>query len=269
MRVSCIALTTTGRLPLLRWAILDFTRQTHRDRELIIVLDRDPVLATAVRRYVAAIDGHDVCIVQSEAKLPLGSLRNLGIEAATGDVLCQWDDDDRYSAGRLALQLDTLNRTGADACFLHDQLYYFTDRGEVYCVDWRYHRGVPIPLSWRTVIPGTVMWRKSSARYPAYGPTGQIGEDTVFARHLALGRIAAVPNRSYCYLRVFHGGNVCTRRHHERAVRVRGLSAGQVRRDRAPIETVLKELDIAGVAVMSGREIVFTPCPFTGDRGEA
>ncbi|MGI8548880.1 MAG: glycosyltransferase family A protein [Gemmatimonadaceae bacterium] len=269
MRVSCVALTTTGRLPLLRWAILDFTRQTHGNRELIVVIDRDPVLAAAVRRYVAAIVGHDIRIVQSETKLPLGSLRNLGIEAATGDVLCQWDDDDRYSAGRLAHQLGTLNGTGADACFLHDQLYYFTDREEVHCVDWRYHRGMPIPLTWRTVIPGTVMWRRSSARYPAAGPGGRIGEDTLFARHLALGHIVAVPNRTYCYLRVFHGGNVCTRRHHERAARVRGLSAGQVRRERIAIESVLSELDVPVVSVMSGRQAVFTPGGYAAERGEA
>jgi glycosyltransferase involved in cell wall biosynthesis len=40
-------------------------------------------------------------VVKREPGRTLGSLRNLDIEMAQGEYVCQWDDDDWYHAGRI------------------------------------------------------------------------------------------------------------------------------------------------------------------------
>src|SRR5690348_11063690 len=115
--ISCLTVTQEGRLNSLAFAISDFARQTERDRELVIVHDgggafHERVIATARRHETAEIR---VVHVPASSRSTLGALRNASLEAARGDYVCQWDDDDRHHPRRLEVQMEALRAAKSDA----------------------------------------------------------------------------------------------------------------------------------------------------------
>lgn len=116
-RVSCI-MPTSDRRRFVPRAIRHFLRQRYPDAELIIVDDgRHPVkdlVPTHERiRYIGLSE-----------RMPLGHKRNLACEAASGDILLHWDDDDWMGPQWISLQVSTLEGTGADVCGLSRPLFY-------------------------------------------------------------------------------------------------------------------------------------------------
>jgi glycosyltransferase involved in cell wall biosynthesis len=155
--------------------------------------------------------------VRADAGLSLGTLRNLAVDSARGDYICQWDDDDRYHPQRLALQWDALCADSADFCFLVDQLHWFPARGEMYWDDWS-REGFPLD-----VVQGTMLARRAALpRYPDIAR----GEDTaLFHDILRSGApIARLRGAGWCYVYVFHGGNVFSEAHHVAISRAKSLS---------------------------------------------
>src|SRR5262249_17336769 len=115
--VSCLMITY-DRLSLAKCAILSFAAQTYPDKGLVVVGDGQARFRRAVERYAAALGLARVRFVHAgPERLTLGRLRNLSIEAAAGEIVCQWDDDDYSHPERLKLQVGELTRADAGACF--------------------------------------------------------------------------------------------------------------------------------------------------------
>ena len=110
MLVSCITITQPGRLHLLREAVGDFARQTYEARELIIVHDGDSEFDQEVSGLALPYASHGHISVHRVASMPLGALRNAAGALAQGDLICQWDDDDRFHPLRLQIQHEALVR---------------------------------------------------------------------------------------------------------------------------------------------------------------
>jgi glycosyltransferase involved in cell wall biosynthesis len=55
---------------------------------------------------------------------PVGALRNEGIKAATGEVICIWDEDDWHSSERLSAQVSRLRSSGKAVTGWHNVLYW-------------------------------------------------------------------------------------------------------------------------------------------------
>jgi glycosyltransferase involved in cell wall biosynthesis len=246
--------TQGGRLPLLRAAVRDYCRQSYPHRELVIVVDGTRSETARIRDFVAHLGRGDIRVVRPRVRRSLGALRNVSIDASIGDVLCQWDDDDRYHPERLAVQFGALARGEAHACFFREQLYYFTERAELYAVDWRQYRGWPVPVPSRTFIPGTVMWRRCELRYPASGAAAHRGEDSAFALQLTRRGVVGVPEAAHCYLRVYHGRNCWPREHHVRNVHLRGRSVRQLLPLRRSVETALAVYELPLPVRVMGRD---------------
>ncbi len=259
--ISCITVSQPPRLPSLSHAVADFCRQTYTPRELVIVVD-DADYAEAVSEMVRSFeDGTEerIFVVNAGERLRLGALRNLGTACAQGEWLCQWDDDDRYSPHRLALQAEALAGTDAAACFLHQQLHFFVETRELYWTDWRLHseRSDLGPLN--LIIPGTVLWRRCEAAYPEQGAIATRGEDSRFAAHLigegALG-LDAPPET---YFRTFHTCNTWDREHHRYIATRRSVAPAELSAHRSPIQRALAEFSIhSPVHVMSGEGLAFS-----------
>jgi glycosyltransferase involved in cell wall biosynthesis len=207
--ISCLTVTQEGRLAPLARAVGDFARQTERDRELVIVHDGGAGFHEAVTAVARAHDGAPIRIVQAPRapKRTLGALRNAAVDAASGEYVCQWDDDDRHHPRRLEVQLGALRAAKCDASFLGDQLHFFADAREMYWDDWSEE---PYPLDF---VPGTLLARRDAlARYPDQSR----GEDTgLVVAMLGEGRsFARVREQGYLYVYVFDGRNSFELAHH-------------------------------------------------------
>jgi glycosyltransferase involved in cell wall biosynthesis len=199
--INCLTVTQAGRLELLARAVADFRVQTVRERELVIIHDGNPAFHYSVLRLAADGDEAPIRVVLVAAGLCLGALRNAATEAARGDYVCQWDDDDRYHPNRLEVQLEALRSANRDCSFLADQPHLFAEHRQMY---WDYWYNNPYPT---TAIPSTLFARRASL--PRY-PDATRGEDSaVLAEMLAQGsKVVKLRERGYLYFYVFHGRSV-------------------------------------------------------------
>jgi glycosyltransferase involved in cell wall biosynthesis len=123
-------MATYDRAHLVPQAVASFLRQTWAAVELLIVDDGPeslrPLLPEDDRVRHIRVDG----------RLTIGAKRNLGCEAARGELLATWDDDDWYAPWRIAYQVEQLTGDGADVCGLQSLLYLDPVRGRAWRYSW-------------------------------------------------------------------------------------------------------------------------------------
>jgi len=178
---------------------------------MVIVTEGKEEFKNAVASHVQSLKRNDIRFVFLEGShYNLGMLRNISMDHAEGEIICQWDDDDMYHPERLAMQLECMLQKNAAACFFTDQLNHFSGTENFYWVDWT-SRGRRT-----SIIPGTVMMFKDARyRYPQAGPFARAGEDMVFLRKIMMAlKIARLSNHGYLYVYTFHGKNTYHQKHH-------------------------------------------------------
>jgi glycosyltransferase involved in cell wall biosynthesis len=99
---------TWNRRQFIRAAIQSFLDQTYEPRELVIVDDGDDRIEDLIPddpriRYLGLDGTH---------KLSTGYKRNVCCEAAKGEIICHFDDDDASMPTRIADQVERLQKTG-------------------------------------------------------------------------------------------------------------------------------------------------------------
>jgi glycosyltransferase involved in cell wall biosynthesis len=93
----------------------------------VIVADvPDAAAAEPIRQVIESFGRDDLRLVLPPTKLSLDALRNLSWEAARGEALCQWDDDDMNHPDRLARQWAALRESGQTACYLEQFMQFFS-----------------------------------------------------------------------------------------------------------------------------------------------
>ena len=225
-KVSCLTVTL-DRLELLKEAIRCYCEQTYAQRELVIVTDGSSHYARSINRHLEALARDDIRLVHIEGRRSLGELRNLSLEEATGDLVCQWDDDDLNHPERLRAQLTCLQEAGADACMFTDELHFFTEARELYWVDWSTDGVVREPWQW---IPGTLMARRDlGLRYPETGPAAVRGEDSALVDTLERDRIATLHGSGQLIVYAYHGANTFDRAHHSLIVQRHAIESTRLR----------------------------------------
>ena len=242
--ISCLTVTlgTPPRLPMLARAIADYAAQTHAERELVIVTDA-PCAAAVVR---LAEGRADVRIVAVDPGPPLGALRNVAVAAARGELLCQWDDDDRHHPERLAAQLAALG--GADACALQEVMLLDADPRELRCINW-----AQTPAG---VHPGTLLVRREAL--PLY-PEAPLGEDLTAWQALTAARpVVRLAGAAHLYAYVAHGSNSWPRAHHALLRDTLSLSRGLLLRREAALREGLAPFGWAGIPVVGSNGPAFT-----------
>lgn len=168
------------RSGLVQNAVRDFLDQTYENCELVIINDGE-----------VAVD----CPYPSvrEMRLPsekktLGELRNLGIAAARGDWVIQWDDDDIHHPERIARQM--ASRQGELPVLLGGVIHYHSHHGSGF---WR---------EWKVGFPGSILHpRATENRYPHQAS----GEDTAFIDKFSGRVVLECDDPLYIYC--FHGAN--------------------------------------------------------------
>jgi glycosyltransferase involved in cell wall biosynthesis len=202
----------------------------------VIVTDAEPRRVSAIRHHLATLGRTDVRLVVAEGNdLTLGRLRNLSLEASRGELVCQWDDDDLYHPERLGTQVAALKAKDATACFLTDQLHYFTDERQLYWIDWS--GGGRVPGKW-ALVPGTVLRRRDGWRYPEDGPAARRGEDSALVDALAPASIVPLGGSGHLYVYRYHGDNTFPLDHH-RGQLDRAASIDFIRRHAGALQRAL------------------------------
>jgi glycosyltransferase involved in cell wall biosynthesis len=240
VKVSCLMVTlpVPGRFGYFRRSVAAYCAQTHPDRELVIVVDRargDSVPAIAA--HVAALGRDDIRIVELPGTATLGALRNVSIDAARGDVVCQWDDDDLHHPQRVARQLALLVEADAQSVYLEDVLQYFPATRTLWWTNWHATEG--------KAMPGTLMCRRSAPiRYPESGPEASRGEDSVVAAQLLrLGGFRALAGAPHLFVYVSHGANTYADDHHRMLARELAVSRGLLLRREAQLREGIATFD--------------------------
>jgi glycosyltransferase involved in cell wall biosynthesis len=214
--VSCLMITR-DRLALAKRAIRCFTDQSYPRLELIVVSAGDRAYRRAVAHHLEHQGVGNARIIAAEPGSSLGALRNVSLDAATGDIVCQWDDDDCYHPDRVLYQVEQMVRQGARACFLTDNLQLLEPDRQLFWINWTRYAGKDEQgEQWRRLFPPTMMTVKDNRfRYPEVGPFAQAGEDLSFAADLCREvPVVMVQGMGWLYLYVFHGENTFSREHY-------------------------------------------------------
>lgn len=250
-KVSCL-MVTHDRLALAKRSIRCYAAQDYPHRELVIVSDGAQRVRDGLARFVAELGLHDVRFVFPEQTgLSLGQLRNIAMDAAQGEAICQWDDDDCYHPNRIRLQMDHMLRNGAQACCLTDHLQYLDEDRALVWVDWT--------LGGKSgkdqLLPGTiVMFKDDRFLYPESGPFSQRGEDSIFLFDVFdNASVVGAKGLGYLYLYNYHGRNTFNREHHYR-MSLFSRSAGELERAKGVIREAMAHYPVAKPYLVVGRD---------------
>ena len=250
--ISCL-MVTLDRLSLAKRAILSWAAQTYSERELVIVTDGKPRFRDALERYVAALGLERVRFVYPQGEsLTLGALRNISLDAARGDLICQWDDDDFSHPDRLMIQAGHMLRQNASACCLTDHLQLIEDKRMLCWVDWTMDGAVQDATQ---LAPGTLMMtRDARFRYPEEGQFARAGEDSVLLTTLSQNApVASLSGSGYLYLYQYHGRNTFSREHHYRLSNCR-TTVAHLNQNADKIREAARHCPIAKPCFVIGRD---------------
>lgn len=186
--VSCL-MVSRGQLLPARHAIECFRRQTYQRRELVII-DDNP--ASELTDHLIVMDDPLIRHILLPTNLDsLGNLRNRALAESRGDLVCQWDDDDLYDARRISWQVEALQISGAQACFLRRWTLWW-------------------PAECRIAVSGERIWEGSMlaqrSAVPAY-PDKRRGEDSFVSEHIIANKRVVLMDAPELYCYTIHGAN--------------------------------------------------------------
>jgi glycosyltransferase involved in cell wall biosynthesis len=175
--VTCIMPTADRRI-FVDHAIRMFLAQDYPDKELLIVDDGKDSVEDIIPQVPS------VRYFRLDKKQSLGAKRNFACEAAKGDLILHWDDDDWYAPWRIRYQVGQLVARKLDISGL-DHVYFVNAAASQ---AWEYIY-VPNPFPW--VCGATLCYLKCFWKHHPF-PNQDIGEDTRFvfsARHAKIGAL--------------------------------------------------------------------------------
>lgn len=200
-KVSCLCLSYK-RAESLKNVINCFNNQSYENRELVVV-HRSTDIETKELLASISLDKIKVVEVLYDENTTLGDVRNISIEAATGDYVCVWDDDDWYHRDRVKLQLDAILSSGKQASVLFYVLMYDKKHGVTY-------------MSPRHTWEQTIMCnRKFIFDNKIFYPSLDRGEDSEFVKKVIEENAVVPVINPQLYIYCYNGKNTCDSSHFE------------------------------------------------------
>lgn len=195
--ISCIMPTTRKRDAFLLRAIRSFNAQNYPNKELIVVTDDDSFVAPAQENI-------SYTILCSDRTPSIGAKRNLACSLAHGELICSWDDDDRYGPSRLTWQSAFILAGEADCSAMKMSLLLDVNTMSLWSPSDDTHR----KCFKQDVHYGTLMFRADYWRNGTVFPSVNVGEDRRFVHALLAqdARLAQVVDPA-SFIYVLHGGN--------------------------------------------------------------
>ena len=186
---------TRGRPRFVAQAVAYFRRQDYPNRELVIVHDDAADLPEDT-------SGPDIRLVGCAGSI--GAKRQAGAEAARGDLIAHWDDDDWYAPERLSRQAAPIRQGVADITAFSDVIFMQPGARRFWTVTPELFARMFV----EKVFGGALMFRRDTWRRSGPYPPISLREDCEFmVRAMRDGaRLCPMPGRELCvYVR--HGRN--------------------------------------------------------------
>lgn len=194
-KISCL-MVTKGRIDSVSLSIACFLKQSYSNKELIIVTDIIDI--SALKKLVEEQPTNQIRLLKTKkSEMLLGDLRNIAVDYASGEFICQWDDDDLFHPSRLTTQYHALRKHGADACLLARWMLWWPSK-------------MRLAVSGKRQWEGSLLCRKSVM--PAY-PSLKMGEDTPLVEQLMKNNRVVNLDVPELYLYIYHGRNTFTSEH--------------------------------------------------------
>jgi hypothetical protein len=245
--VSCVlVIGDKARLGIARQAVECFVKQVYARKQLVIVNGVPEEIDLDTR--VTNVGYHEIVEQRVAPGQSVGMMRNLGLEAADGDWIMQWDDDDYSHPFRIAYQM--AHRDGDRPVFLRQQ------------IRCQYQKSIAFYHVEETGISGTILHPKTSARYQDVGRH----EDLLFwtaswgANRVVVDNVGRAAKMSLAF---YHGRNVTPE--DEWMSKYPAEMQGRTSLDREDLDYLV------GVCKLYGLNVNKTPAPSSqiGPRGGA
>lgn len=153
MLVSCI-MPTYNRQGFIPVALKCYLSQDWPDKELVVIDDGALKVGELVKKLVP-----DALYIYLAEKQIIGTKRNLACEAARGEVICHFDDDDWSAAGRIRDQVTRLLESGKHMTGYHSITYWNGTKA------YRYVSAVPQYVVGTSMCYQKTFWH--THRFPA------------------------------------------------------------------------------------------------------
>ncbi len=197
---SCI-MPTANRRQFVPAAIRQFLGQDYDNAELVILDD-------GVESVADLIPSHPkLRYLRTPRHKTLGAKRNAAVEAARGDILLHWDDDDWYAPNRIRLQVEALQASGADICGIDN--VFFMDLAARAAWEYVYPQNARAP--W--VCGAALCYRRDFWAAHRFADA-QVGEDTSFAAAVRPARLHVLPDHKF-FVALIHPGNTSAKHVHD------------------------------------------------------
>lgn len=171
--VSCI-LPTYNRKHLFSQAIKYFMQQDYPNRELIVVDDGTEPVADLLPKNPS------INYIRLPRKHILGAKRNIACEAAKGEIVIFWDDDDWYAPNRISYQVEPLLRGALGVTGLGKGLLLSLSTGEFWTTTSRLHER----MFFQGIISGTIAFWKRLWNEGVRFPNISLADDVAFLKAL-------------------------------------------------------------------------------------
>jgi glycosyltransferase involved in cell wall biosynthesis len=135
---------TFNRQDLIPVALKCYLSQDWPDKELVVIDDGAETVKNLVQQWVP-----DAVYIHLQEKQVIGTKRNLACEAARGEVICHFDDDDWSAVGRIRDQVTRLLESGKQMTGYHSITYWNGKKA------YRYVSAVP-----KYAVGSTMCYRK-------------------------------------------------------------------------------------------------------------
>lgn len=265
-KITCV-MVTNGRHELVKKSVWCYAQQTYLNKNMVILSQGTDEQNSAIEHHLKSLDRSDIFFMPAPRDICLGMMRNTSVEIATGDIICQWDDDDLYHPDRLTTQYNTLrSNSSIVACLYCDFLKYYRTAGELYWCDWS---GEGVPL--HRLLCGSVMFHKKlfgmfNVFYPQAGHQCHVEEDLNVLYKLGSKGVVAPVRAGWHYVYVYHGGNVYDIAHHNLTLNTASgkaiMGTEKLLENRELIEWSLGEVGLKeAVKVRSKESVAFTYVP--------
>jgi ADP-heptose:LPS heptosyltransferase/2-polyprenyl-3-methyl-5-hydroxy-6-metoxy-1,4-benzoquinol methylase len=193
---SCI-MPTANRRHFVPEAIRMFLAQDYPDKELVIIDDGEDSIADLIPPRP------ELQYIRTRQRRSLGTKRNEACEAARGEIILHWDDDDWYAPTRVRYQVENLIATEADLNGL-DRVFFLEPRaGQAW--EYVYPAGA---APW--VCGATLCYRREFWRTHPF-PEINIGEDTRFVFGARGANLRVLPENRF-FVGLVHGANTSPKR---------------------------------------------------------
>jgi glycosyltransferase involved in cell wall biosynthesis len=248
--ISCLMVTlpVPNRSASLKLSVDDFLRQSHPEKELVIVMNGgDAATRRTIAAYISGLQRREIRLVDVPGLLTLGALRNISLTEGRGAYFCHWDDDDRHHPQRLASQLQDLRESGKPAGCLEEVMQFFPHDRSMFCLNWRATEAKSFP-------PSLLSQKAVEIHYPESGEQARRGEDLVILKQLAQkGGYQVLSGAPHLILYVSHGQNTWSQDHHRMLAEKLSLSKGLLMRREAKLREGLEPFsDFLGATTVCG-----------------